>query len=58
MKVKRKKRKPSPILPHANAEAHKKVMQWLKSATTKEIFDLSVRAGIYTPDGELTERYK
>jgi hypothetical protein len=43
--------------PHANAENHKRIMEWLRKATPKEVFDAAVQAGIYNPDGTLTEPY-
>lgn len=43
--------------PHPNAEAHKKVMAWLKTATKREFFESLVHAGIYTPEGKLTQKY-
>ncbi len=45
------------VPPHANAEVHKRIMAKLKRMTPHEIFLTSVRAGIYTPEGKLTERY-
>lgn len=44
--------------PHINAEAHKRVMKWLKEASEEEIFQSAVEAGIYTADGKLTEPYR
>lgn len=43
--------------PHLNAEAHRRVMAWLSKATPEEIFQSSVRSGIYTQDGKLTKHY-
>jgi hypothetical protein len=43
--------------PHANAETHAVVMRWLRTATTGEIMAVSVKAGVYTSDGELTPEY-
>lgn len=43
--------------PHANAENHKRIMAWLKTATQAEFFQSLVDAGIYTPKGRLTRRY-
>lgn len=37
--------------------AHFKIMAWLKSATPKHVFEISVRAGIYNEDGSLTKQY-
>lgn len=44
--------------PPIGAEAHKKVMKRLETMTFAEALDLAVRAGIYTPDGQLTEHYR
>lgn len=43
--------------PHANAEVHKRIMAKLAKMTPREVFETAVRAGIYTPDGKLTEHY-
>lgn len=47
---------------HINAEPHRRLMERLAKMTAKErakyLFGVSVQAGIYTPDGELTEHYK
>jgi hypothetical protein len=43
--------------PHANAEVHKRIMEKLARMSADEIFETAVRAGIYTPDGRLTEHY-
>jgi hypothetical protein len=32
-------------------------MEWLNKATPEEVFQAAVRAGIYNPDGTLTEPY-
>ena len=44
--------------PHANAEAHARLMKRLATMTPHEVFLTAVRAGIYTPDGQLTEHYR
>ena len=44
--------------PHANAEAHGKVMRRLKRMTTRQLRQTLIDAGICTPDGELTEHYR
>ncbi len=44
--------------PHANASAHRRVMELLESMTPQEALALSVKAGIHTPDGKLTAPYK
>ena len=44
--------------PHINAKAHAKVMEMVKNMTPDEFFELAVEAGIYTPDGKLTEHYR
>ena len=41
-----------------NRETHERIMKFLSSASPEEIFQTAVNAGIYTPDGELTEQYK
>lgn len=43
--------------PHANAEVHKRIMAKLAKMIPREVFESAVRAGIYTPDGKLTEHY-
>jgi hypothetical protein len=43
--------------PHANAAVHKKIMQDLRRMTPKEVLQVAIEAGIYTPDGKLTEPY-
>jgi C-terminal processing protease CtpA/Prc len=45
------------VPPHANAEVHERIMAKLKRMTPHEIFLTLVDAGIYTPEGKLTERY-
>ena len=51
-------KRPEFILPpHINAEAHKKVMEWLGKVTPEEFLQAMVEAGIYNPDGTLTEPY-
>ena len=52
------KRSLSPVPAHANAEAHAKVMRWLKDAAPREVMALSVKAGVYNSKGELTAHYK
>jgi hypothetical protein len=39
-------------------KAHRAVLKKLKGMTAEELFGLAVRAGIFTPDGELTEPYR
>jgi hypothetical protein len=51
------------IIPeHFSAKAHREMMARLARMTEEErnqfIFELNVKVGIYTPDGELTEQYK
>jgi hypothetical protein len=46
------------VQPHINAEPHRRAMERLKKMTSEEIFQSAVQAGIYTPDGQLTEPYK
>jgi hypothetical protein len=46
------------IRPHANAEAHARLMERWSKMTSAEIFQTIVDAGIYTPDGELAEPYR
>jgi hypothetical protein len=43
--------------PHENAENHKRIMAWLKTATQAEFFQSLVDAGFYTPKGRLTRKY-
>lgn len=51
-------RRPSPVPAHANAATHAKVMQWLNKASSGDVMKASVKAGVYKPDGSLTEHYK
>jgi hypothetical protein len=44
--------------PHINAEPHRRAMERLKNMTSEEIFNTAVQAGIYTPNGKLTEYYR
>ena len=48
----------SPVPAHANAQAHAKVMTWLRSAPQAEVRKLSVKAGVYSQSGDLTKPYK
>ncbi len=43
---------------HANAEVHSRIMARLARTTPHEVFLAAVHAGIYTPDGQLTEHYR
>ena len=52
------RRSTSPFPAHANAQAHEKVMSWLSNASSRDVMKASVRAGVYKPDGTLTEHYK
>jgi hypothetical protein len=61
--MKDKAHKTNPYLaPHINAEPHRRLMELLDSMGEEEraeyLFDISVEAGIYTPDGKLTEHYR
>lgn len=44
--------------PHENAEAHEKVMTRLETMSREELIAAGVRAGIRTPDGQLTAPYR
>lgn len=44
--------------PHRDVEAHERLMEHLEQMTPEEFFKSLVRAGIYTPEGELTEHYR
>lgn len=44
--------------PHANAEAHTKIMARLRSMTPRQILRTSVASGIHKPGGKLTSRYQ
>lgn len=44
--------------PHANAKPHARLMAELRAMTPDELFQTLVDAGIYTPDGQLTEHYR
>lgn len=51
------------IIPeHFSAKAHRQMMERLEKMSEEEraefFFKINVKAGIYTPDGELTEHYK
>jgi hypothetical protein len=48
---------PVRLPPHANAEAHARVMARLAKMTPEEFMASLIRAGICTPDGKLTEHY-
>ena len=36
----------------------RRILAEMEQMSTEEIFQLMVRAGIYTPDGQLTEHYR
>lgn len=36
----------------------RRILAKMENISTKELFDLAIRAGIYAPDGELTEHYR
>lgn len=36
----------------------RRILAKMENMSTKELFDLAIRAGIYTSDGELTEHYR
>lgn len=44
--------------PHENAETHARVMERLARMNREELIASSVRAGIRTPDGQLTPPYR
>lgn len=44
--------------PHANAGPLARLMARLRKMTPDELFQTLVDAGIYTPDGQLTEHYR
>ncbi len=44
--------------PHENAETHARVMARLEKMDRDELIASSVRAGIRTPDGQLTAPYR
>lgn len=44
--------------PHANAEAHRVAMSQFDRKTPAQRIAVLVKAGICTPDGELTEQYR
>lgn len=54
----RSKRLGFTLPPHANAKVHARIMADLERMTPEQIFQTAVRAGIYTPDGRLTEHYR
>lgn len=39
-------------------ERRRAVLEKLRKASSEEVLALAVRAGIYTPDGQLTEEYR
>ena len=43
--------------PHANRETHRLVMKRLAGMSNDEIFQVAVDAGIYAPNGDLTEAF-
>lgn len=44
--------------PHENAEVHARVMARLHQMSREELIASDVRAGIRTPDGQLTAPYR
>jgi hypothetical protein len=44
-----------PMTHHANEDTHRRIMARLAKMTPEEVFQTAVQAGIYTPDGQLTE---
>ncbi len=44
--------------PHANAEAHKRLMDRLSKMSSKDVLESSIKAGIHTKDGSLSSHYK
>jgi hypothetical protein len=44
--------------PHANAKVHARIMAKLATMTQQEFCRTAVRAGIYSSDGRLAERYR
>jgi len=44
--------------PHENAEAHRVVMERMRSMSGDQFVASAVRAGIYTADGKLTDPYR
>lgn len=44
--------------PHENAEVHARVMERLAKMSREELLAGDVRAGIRTPDGQLTAPYR
>ena len=53
----REKSKPFVLPAHANAAAHKRLMEELKQMTPQQVFLSAVEAGIYAQDGSLKEPY-
>jgi hypothetical protein len=49
-----KKRKKDEKKESANPD----VIEWLRNASTEQIMEISVKAGIYDKDGNLTEFYR
>lgn len=43
--------------PHANADAHRRVMDRLAHMTDKELFETAVKSGIFNEDGTVCEPY-
>ncbi len=43
--------------PHANAEAHRRVMARLTEMTEDELFETAVKSGIFREDGTVREPY-
>lgn len=44
--------------PHENAEVHARIMARLETMSREELIAADVRAGIRTPDGQLTAPYR
>jgi hypothetical protein len=48
---------PTPPPDNPGVEGLGRISEAIKRMTSKEMLDLSVRAGIYTPDGQLRRKF-
>lgn len=53
----RRPRSEAPVAARSEAEAHRKVLDRVAQMSPDELFQWSVKAGVYTKDGQLTPEY-
>jgi hypothetical protein len=53
----RRSRPKTPVAAPSEAEAHRKVLDRVAQMSPDELFQWSVKAGVYTKDGQLTPEY-